>query len=140
MIRRAIPADRVARHTPADLNRRISRQTHDSIQYYERHRDEIPHRLGHLSREWDIERLLEANASTLVLVGLGLGAMVDRRFLIVSAVVAAFLLQHAIQGWCPPVPLLRRLGVRTRQEIEFERHALQDLAETSFATRTVAAR
>ncbi|WP_407921819.1 hypothetical protein, partial [Corallococcus sp. AB049A] len=28
----------------------------------------------------------------------------------------SFLLQHGLQGWCPPLPLLRRLGLRTRGE------------------------
>lgn len=34
---------------------------------------------------------------------------------------------HAVQGCCPPVPLLRRLGLRTREEIERERYALKAL-------------
>jgi hypothetical protein len=34
---------------------------------------------------------------------------------------SGFLLQHALQGWCPPVPLLRQLGFRTSYEIEEER-------------------
>jgi hypothetical protein len=38
-----------------------------------------------------------------------------------------FLLQHAVQGWCPPLPLLRRLGVRTADEINEERYALKAL-------------
>ena len=37
-----------------------------------------------------------------------------------------FLLQHALQGWCPPVPILRRQGFRTRHEIDAERQALRD--------------
>jgi hypothetical protein len=36
-------------------------------------------------------------------------------------------MQHALQGWCPPVPLLRRLGFRTSFEIEEERQALKAL-------------
>jgi hypothetical protein len=39
-------------------------------------------------------------------------------------VVGTFLLQHALQGWCPPVPILRRLGYRTAREIFEERLAL----------------
>jgi hypothetical protein len=31
------------------------------------------------------------------------------------------------QGWCPPVPLFRPFGVRTRQEIDAERFALKPL-------------
>jgi hypothetical protein len=42
-------------------------------------------------------------------------------------VVAGFLLQHALQGWCPPLPVLRRLGVRTADEINQERYALKAL-------------
>jgi hypothetical protein len=41
--------------------------------------------------------------------------------------VFTFLAQHALQGWCPPIPVIRRLGVRTRAEIERERNALKAL-------------
>jgi hypothetical protein len=41
--------------------------------------------------------------------------------------VLSFLLLHSIQGWCPPVPVLRRLGVRTRREIDRELFALKVL-------------
>jgi hypothetical protein len=36
-------------------------------------------------------------------------------------------LQHATQGWCPPVPVFRRLGIRTQTEIDHERYALKAL-------------
>jgi hypothetical protein len=77
--------------------------------------------------EWDIEYCLEANASSLALGGLLLGAFVDRRLLILPALLMAFLLQHALQGWCPPVPLFRRLGFRTVSEIDEEPYALKAL-------------
>lgn len=51
----------------------------------------------------------------------------DRRFYLLPAVVVGFLLQHAVQGWCPPMPVFRRLGVRTASEIEEERYALKAL-------------
>jgi hypothetical protein len=38
--------------------------------------------------------------------------------------VLSFLLLHAIEGWCPPLPILRGLGIRTREEIARERYAL----------------
>jgi hypothetical protein len=41
--------------------------------------------------------------------------------------VTAFLFQHAVQGWWPPLPLIRRLGVRTLREIDEERFALKTL-------------
>jgi hypothetical protein len=42
-------------------------------------------------------------------------------------VVGSFLLQHAIQGWCPPLPVFRRLVYRTQSEIDYERYALKSL-------------
>jgi len=87
----------------------------------------IENRLAALDAEWDIERTLEANAATASLIGLTLGATVDRRWYLFPAVVAGFLLQHALQGWCPPLPVFRRLGIRTSYEIDYERYALKSL-------------
>ncbi|WP_040589431.1 YgaP family membrane protein [Allomesorhizobium alhagi] len=120
-------AERVPTHTAEDVNRRIRQETESRIAYYADRPDEIARRLGELDREWDIERAIEANASTLALAGVALGVTSDRRWLALPALVTGFLLQHAIQGWCPPVPVLRRLGFRTAREIEQERYALMAL-------------
>src|SRR5690606_860181 len=50
----------------------------------------IEARLRELDREWDLERTLEANASSLALAGLALGAFVDRRFYLLPTAVAGF--------------------------------------------------
>ena len=47
--------------------------------------------------------------------------------LVAAGVMMSFLVQHSVQGWCPPMPLFRKLGVRTRQEIEREKYALKAL-------------
>lgn len=118
---------RVAAHTPQSINDRIRRRTEADIIYYANRPDEIDSRLEDLDREWDVERVLEANAATLALSGVLLGAVADRRWLFLPAAVTAFLLQHAVQGWCPPIPIIRRLGVRTAAEIAEERYALKAL-------------
>jgi hypothetical protein len=118
--------DRVPRHTAEHINEQIRRQTEQNVDRYSSAGDAaIEQRLQELDGEWDIERSLEANAATVALVGLGLGTFVDRRFFALPAIVAGFLLQHAVQGWCPPVPVFRRLGFRTQPEIEEERYALK---------------
>jgi hypothetical protein len=118
-------ADRVRRNTAATVNRRIAEETTRRIAGLAREPMRIDARLAELDAEWDTERVLEANAATLALAGTLLGAFGDRRFLALPAVVAGFLLQHALQGWCPPLPVIRRAGVRTAREIEAERTVLK---------------
>jgi hypothetical protein len=121
-------------------NERVENQTSDAVNEWIRHTTEqnvalyqnasyeaIEARLEELDHEWDIERTLEANAATASLIGLTLGATVNRKWFFLPAVVAGFLLQHAVQGWCPPLPVFRRLGIRTAGEIEAERYALKAL-------------
>ena len=119
--------NRVPSQTSDEINFRIQCETERRGRHFEQHREGIPRRLRGLDEEWDIERAIEANASTLALVGVALGATSDRRWLVLPALVAGFLLQHSVQGWCPPVPVLRRLGFRTADEIGEERQALKAL-------------
>jgi hypothetical protein len=121
--------DRVRANTVPEINQRIDKQIEENVRYYSgQPREKISGRIRDLDEEWDIERLLEAMASSFSLTGIMLGATVDRKWFLLPTVVLSFLLLHAIQGWCPPVPLLRRLGVRTREEIDRERYALKALA------------
>ncbi len=119
--------NRVPAHTSAVINARIRRATERRVHYYERYPDEIPERLRELDVEWDIERAIEANASALAFAGIALGVSRSKRWLVLPALVTGFLFQHAIQGWCPPIPALRRLGFRTSYEIEEERQALKTI-------------
>jgi hypothetical protein len=119
-------AERVPLNTCENVNQRIREHTDATVaEVGSRSRAAIDARIDELDQEWDVERMIEANASTVCLVGLGLGTFVDKRFYALPAVVAGFLLQHALQGWCPPIPILRRLGFRTQSEIEEERYALK---------------
>lgn len=130
--------NRVPSQTSEEINFRIQCETERRVRHFEQAREDIPRRLRELDEEWDIERAIEANASTLALVGVALGATSDRRWLVLPALVAGFLLQHSVQGWCPPVPVLRRLGFRTSDEIGEERQALKalrgDYANSSLST------
>lgn len=119
---------RVELHTPPELNHEIRERSDAEVTRLETAGSEqIEARLRELEREWDIERLLQTNASIIVLAGLALGMRVDRRFLLLPAAVFTFFAQHALQGWCPPIPVFRRLGIRTMREIERERYAVKAL-------------
>jgi hypothetical protein len=124
----AVISDRVTANTSPAVNLRIARATEASVRRAVADGQAgITRRLAQLDREWDIERYLETGASSLTLLGVALGATSDKRWFLLPAVVAGFLLNHAVQGWAPPLPVLRRLGVRTADEINRERYALRAL-------------
>lgn len=127
MINHLIPktTTRVEEATAPHINERIHRDMSLRIASYRDSGDGlIRQRLDELEREWDTERTLEANASAVILVTLALGKAVNKKWYLFPAVVAGFLLQHAVQGWCPPLPVFRLLGFRTAGEIEEEKQAL----------------
>ena len=121
-------ADRVRNHTASHINSLIDERIEHSIRSYaSRSPYEISQRIEELDREWDVERVLETNASSLAMLGLVLGVTVNRKWLFLTGGVLGFLFMHGTQGWCPPLPLLRRMGVRTRREIDREKYALKQL-------------
>lgn len=120
------PADRVRAHTDSAVNVEIDQESLDCVRALAgAGAEKIGKHIGELEREWDIERYLQTNASILAVSGVLLGAAVSKKFLVIPGVVFSFFLQHAVQGWCPPVPILRRLGARTRKEINREKYALK---------------
>ena len=123
----AVSAYRVTSNTDESINRRIREATQKSIAYFAAHPQQIDQRLHELDEEWDIERVLETASSCVSLFGLLMSIARGKKWLIVPLAVQGFFLQHALQGWCPPLPVLRRIGIRTEREIEEERCALRGL-------------
>ena len=122
----AATTSRVRDNTDAAVNDQIREHTRENLmRCVQGGVPAINRRLAALDEEWDIERALETMAPTVTLTGLFLGLTVSRKWLIIPALVNGFFLQHAIEGWCPPLPVLRRLGFRTAEEIDRERYALK---------------
>jgi hypothetical protein len=120
--------DPVRANTAPEALKAIDTSIEEKILYYSTQpKDVVSRRIQQLEREWDIERWLETNASSIALTSLVLGITRSRKYLLLTGTVLSFLLMHAIQGWCPPVPLLRKMGVRTRSEIDREKFALKVL-------------
>jgi hypothetical protein len=119
-------ARRVEYSTEAQLNEHIRARTDAEVVRLESASDEeISQRLRELVGEWDVERLLQVNASVLVMLGVLLGAK-GGPSLPGAARGRVHLLRPArAAGWCPPLPLFRRTGVRTQREIARERYALK---------------
>jgi hypothetical protein len=120
--------DRVRANTSGAVNWKIDTKIADTVKAYSREsRNAISQRIQELESEWDIERVLEMKASALAFTGLVLGVTHNKKWLMIPGIVLPFLFQHAVQGWCPPLPVLRRMGVRTREEIDREKYALKAL-------------
>jgi hypothetical protein len=119
--------DRVQEATPASINERIEADAWTRVANYQnKPPGEISARIDELDREWDIERYLGVNMSTLALSGLAAAAFTkNKSWCILPGVVLAFFFQHSVQGWCPPLPILRLFNIRTRKEIEQEKYALK---------------
>jgi hypothetical protein len=127
-------ADRVRAHTATSVQAQLDHDLVERLRNLARQaggsdegRAALTRRLEEVEQESDMERVLQANAATLALTGTVLAALHSRRWLLVPGVVTSFLLQHAIQGWCPPVAVFRRRGIRTAREIATERFALKAL-------------
>jgi hypothetical protein len=92
--------NRVPRNTSEDVNWRIADETEERVRQLAANPAAIHRRLKQLDEEWDIERMLEANAAAIAFAGTVLGIAVNRRWLAVPLLVGGFLFQHALQGWC----------------------------------------
>ena len=120
--------DRIQKNTPEFINRDFEQELRDTIRYFSTQSKEyISERIEELEKEWNMDRVLITNASAIVGLGLLLGLTVHRSWFILPGLVMTFLLQHGVQGWCPPLPLFRKLGVRSFKEIDRERFALKYL-------------
>jgi hypothetical protein len=125
--------DRVQRHTAPYVNERIQRQIEGSVAHYaQMNREVILKRLAELDHEWDVDRALMALFPVLggATLAAGLGKK-GKGWLYLFAAQLGFLFVHATYGWCPPVAVLRRMGFRTRREIDQEKSELQKLLEES---------
>ena len=120
--------DRVRENSPEEENVRMDTKVLNRMTRYRNYTiDEINKRLKRIQKEWDIERTLEVNASSLAITGIVMGTFSSKKWFFLPFIVTGFLLQQGIRGWSLPVTLLRSLGVRTRQEIDEEIYALKAL-------------
>jgi len=117
---------RVELHTKQSVNEKIDNKTVNNIKRYKNApKEELTERLHQLNREWDTERVLETNASIIVLISSILALTLSIYWVILIIVVSFFLLVHAVIGWCPPLPLIRRMGYRTPEEISDEKTVIK---------------
>ncbi|MPM76445.1 hypothetical protein SDC9_123443 [bioreactor metagenome] len=129
LIRKLPPtARRVAERTCDETNADIREKTVNTLNIYkDSTADVISERIESLNEEWDVERVLEAHAASIILIGSVLGMKKRRRWPYLTGAAGLFLLMHALEGWCPPLPVIRQMGIRTAEEIFNEKTVLKML-------------
>ncbi|HTD87288.1 MAG TPA: hypothetical protein VK850_11990 [Candidatus Binatia bacterium] len=106
----------------------IDAKIEQNIRFYATQQPEaISTRIEELDRECDLDRSMALYGS-----GIGLGTILlsfigGKKWLVVGGTALGFLFKHCLDGTSPVVPLLRKLGVRTRSEIDREKYALKIL-------------
>jgi len=122
----ALEADRVRRFTPPEILRKIDEQIEHNVAYYASQPDEvIEERIQELKEEWSINRYLQANVAAVGLFGAVMGLVVSKKWALLTIGAFSFFLFHGLRGWDPRIRALRRLGARTRTEIDRELYALK---------------
>lgn len=112
-------AFRVKISTNHKSNDKIERQMTENVaKYLNANKEDISRRIDELNKEWDTERVLEANASAIIFIGTVLGFLVNGWLFLIGGFISFYLFMHALEGWCPPLPLIRKLGVRTVSILE----------------------
>lgn len=118
--------DRIRNYSPEILNQQIMRQIQDNVRHFAQQDSfHLSQRIRNLEEEWDIDRALMASFAGLGSLSFLLGYAGSRKWHGLLVAQFGFLMLHAIRGWCPPASVLRRLGFRSRMEIDAERYALK---------------
>jgi hypothetical protein len=120
--------NRARANTSPEILAKIEAQIARNIRFYAAQpRDVIAERIEELETEWSLERWLEVNVATIGLSTLLLALTKTKTWGLLTCLGLGFFLVHSLQGFDPPLPWLRRIGVRTRGEIDRELYALKAL-------------
>jgi hypothetical protein len=121
--------DRVRANTWPPINDRLDRQLQQRLRDAggSASIEDLTRRITRLGDEWDFDRTVETEASLMGLIGLALAVTASSRLLLLPALVSTMLVLHETHGWYPLLPLFRRVGVRTQNEIDRERYSLKAL-------------
>jgi hypothetical protein len=126
--------DRVRAHASKKMTARLDQMKKDKLDRAAQDSTFAAQRLAELDKEWDIDRAVLIVFAGMGGVALALGLRKNWRWRFPLTAQIGSLLLHSTVGWCPQAAVLRRLGFRTRQEIESERDALLSMTGAGLAT------
>jgi len=127
-------AERVTANTAPEYRQQFEQQLRDNIAgYMLADRQTLDQRLEALNGEWNIERVIELEAPTMIALGVILGLTAGRKWFGLSVFAASLVILHNTQGWYPLMRPFQRMGLRSQNDIEQERLALRVLRKDHLA-------
>jgi hypothetical protein len=101
----------------------VSIQDHLNVYYHDQ--DKIDERLLELDTEMDLENYMQTEGTALTIAGVILALTVNKKWLVLPLATSLLSLANIARGRNRPLTIFRKLGLRTRAEIEKERYALK---------------
>jgi len=125
------PYDKVRKHSLKSFNESIDEKTDSIIQLVVAEGPiSISERLNELDREWDIDKAVMLFQSGLIMGQLASAIRKQTKNQLWGPLLQTPLLAlHATFGWSPVTMIFRKLGFRTRFEIQAEREVLLNVLE-----------
>ena len=125
------PYDKVRKLSLKSFNKSIDEDTDSIIQLVVAEGPiSISERLNELDREWDIDKAVMLFQSGLIIVQLARAmSRPSKNKLLGPLIQTPLLVLHATLGWSPVTMMFRKLGFRTRFEIQAEREVLLNVLE-----------
>ena len=97
----------------------------DNLNGYYHDQESIDFRLFELENEVDIEIYMQAESTSLTIAGIILSLTVNKKWLVLPLAASIVSLVNIARGRNNPLTIFRKLGFRTRAEIEKEKYALK---------------
>lgn len=97
----------------------------DKLNEYYHDQYKIDQRIEELDNEWDLESYLQTESAALAIAGVILGLTANKKWLILPLATSILLLGNVSRKWKKPVQFVKRLGLRSRAEIDKEKYALK---------------
>lgn len=119
----------VRAHTLPSVNRRIDQEVERRLTEIVDRDDSMAcqRRLRELESEWEVERALTALIGVGSIAGTIVARRMDGMWWLVPAIGGLVLLEQSLTGGSLLLAALRRIGLRTRREIDLEKFALKGL-------------
>jgi hypothetical protein len=121
--------DEVREHTLPAVNRRIDALVEERVKdvLCRESGPALAQRIQALEHGWSAERAFALVSGAACLVGCALAERLGGRSWLVPAGVGVLLLEQSLTGSSVVMQVMRRLGLRTRRELDLEKFALKGL-------------